>query len=232
MTLKEFLQQQGRPQRKSTTSVVFSPNMPRLVMVKVPPVYSSGLSCFAFALPTRSLHLLDRPIRLIMFAFWWRQSPVTGNDRVENICANGRGIGRRVVLYWQQKEYCRQRQDRGGNNTYTAAHSREIGSRAVTAGPCLGRSKRSTQVPPHMLLKTLCVSCSLGPEYGIRKNRRDENTNRKKYLGFCRSDRNSVAVNASSQHLQRGSHHPTARLRRWRTAQQRGRRAVRPSHAL
>lgn len=40
-------------------------------MVNVPPVYSSGLSCFAFALPTSSLHFADSPNKLIMLAFCW-----------------------------------------------------------------------------------------------------------------------------------------------------------------
>lgn len=38
--------------------------------MKVPPVYSSGLSCLALAFPTSSFHCFDRPNRLIMLAFW------------------------------------------------------------------------------------------------------------------------------------------------------------------
>lgn len=58
--------------------------MPRLVMVKVPPVYSSGLSCFAFAFPTSSFHFFDRPSRLIMLAFCSKVVKGEGNRKNQN----------------------------------------------------------------------------------------------------------------------------------------------------
>lgn len=77
-------------------------------MVNVPPVYSSGLSCFAFALPTSSLHFADSPNKLIMLAFCREAFRFGGKEKgVEHArqahhvgaMFPGTGVGKRGTAY-------------------------------------------------------------------------------------------------------------------------------------